>query len=124
MRVSELKPGMKGEARTVLQGVDIVSIPVEILEVVPKQGSPKNLILIKVDGKAAEKTGGIAAGMSGSPVYVKGKLIGAIGYGWDFSTHRMGLVTSIEDMLKIWDNPERIPSFEIIFIFPTKRVYF
>lgn len=120
MRVSELKPGMKGEARTVLQGVDIVSIPVEILEVVPKQGSPKNLILIKVDGKAAEKTGGIAAGMSGSPVYVKGKLIGAIGYGWDFSTHRMGLVTSIEDMLKIWDNPERIPSFEPAPIIPEK----
>ena len=94
-------PGQKGEARTVIRGEEIVTFPVEILSILPRKGSPSNLILVRADGPVIEKTGGIAAGMSGSPVFIDGRLVGAIGYGWNFSDHRLGLVTPIEDMRKV-----------------------
>lgn len=111
MRLEEIKPGMVGEARTVLYESRIVKFPVTILSVVPRKGIPKALILIKAKGPLIRQTGGIAAGMSGSPVYVNGKLIGAIGYGWDFSDHTLGLVTPIEEMAQIWNYRENLPSF-------------
>lgn len=96
--VESLRPGMKGYALTVVSGRNIVRFPVEIVSVIPGKGIPRHLIMIKASGSVIEKTGGIAAGMSGSPVYVNGKLIGAIGYGWNFSEHTLGLVTP----LRIW----------------------
>ena len=123
MPLSQVKPGMKGEARTVIRGTEIVSFPVEILEVIPQIGIPRNLIMIRANGgKALAETGGVAAGMSGSPVYVNGKLVGAIGYGWNFSRHDMALVTPIEEMMAIWDNPERIPSFALAPVIPDKPI--
>lgn len=113
MDIASLRPGMKGHALTVISGRDIVRFPVEIVSIIPKKGSPRNLIMVKASGPIIEKTGGIAAGMSGSPVYMNGKLIGAIGYGWNFSEHNLGLVTPLEDMVTIWDWPEKkitIPS--------------
>lgn len=118
--LSQVKPGMRGEARTVIRGTQIVTFPVEILEVIPNNGHPKHLILIKASGKVIEETGGIASGMSGSPVYVRSRLVGAIGYGWNFTRHDMGLVTPIEDMMALWDNPERIPSFAPAPVIPEK----
>ena len=47
---------------------------------------------------------GIASGMSGSPVYIDGKLIGAIAYSWSLSDHRFGLITPIEDMLALLES--------------------
>ncbi|NLB82868.1 MAG: hypothetical protein GX791_01350, partial [Synergistaceae bacterium] len=104
---SALRPGMKGYALTVVSARNIIRFPVEVVSVVPQKGSPRNLILVKASGPVIEKTGGIAAGMSGSPVYVNGKLIGAIGYGWNFSDHTLGLVTPYEDMASIWNWPEK-----------------
>lgn len=109
--ITLVKPGMKGIARTVFQGREIVSFPLEILSVIERKGTPRHLILVRASGPLMERTGGIAAGMSGSPVFVEGKLVGAIGYGWDFSDHRIGLVTPIEDMASVWDWPERLPPF-------------
>jgi hypothetical protein len=111
MPISEVKPGMKGECRTVIRGGEIVSFQAEVLDVIPNSGVPSNLIFIRASGPVIDRTGGIAAGMSGSPFYINGKLAGAIGYGWLFSRHDMGLVTPIEDMIEIWNNPETIPSF-------------
>ncbi len=111
MAVQDLRPGMKGEALTVIQGQKIVSFPVEIISVIPKKGIPRNFVMIRATGPVIKKTGGIASGMSGSPVYIQGKLIGAIGYGWNFTEHDLGLVTPIEDMVSIWEWPERIPEF-------------
>ena len=109
MGVDSLREGMQGTAWTVVKGGEVVSFPVKILSVLPEPTSPRNLILIRASGPVIEKTGGIAAGMSGSPVFVGGKLIGAIGYGWNYSEHEMGLVTPIEDILSIWDWPDRVP---------------
>jgi len=109
MPVEALREGMQGTAYTVVKGNKVVSFPVTIISVLPSPDSPKNLILIRASGPVIEKTGGIAAGMSGSPVFVDGKLIGAIGYGWNFSEHETGLVTPIDEMAEIWKWPDRLP---------------
>lgn len=103
-------PGMKAEVRTVVSGTKIISFPAKILGIVPRKETPRNLILIQGEGPLMESVG-IAQGMSGSPVYVGGKLVGAIGYGWPFSDKKLGLVTPIEEMVKIFDRRNRIPSF-------------
>jgi len=100
MPVAEVRPGMRGVARTVIAGTKVESFDVTILEVVPGAGPAGDLILIRASGALIVRTGGIAAGMSGSPVYVNGRLVGAIGYGWAFADHSLGLVTPIEAMLR------------------------
>ena len=97
---------MKGEVHTVVKGIEVVSVPAEVLSVVPQSDHPKQLILIRTSGPLVERIGGIAAGMSGSPFFINGKLVGAIGYGWEFSDHRLGLVTPIEEMASVLDWPE------------------
>ncbi len=100
MRVAEVRPGMRGIGRTVVQGTAVESFDVQILEVVPGAGPAGDLILVRVSGPLIARTGGIAAGMSGSPVYVNGRLVGAIAFGWAFADHSLGLVTPIETMLR------------------------
>jgi hypothetical protein len=100
MPLSHVRPGMRGEARTVVRGTKVESFDVEVLSVVPGSGPAGDLILVRASGPVISRTGGIAAGMSGSPVYLKGRLAGAIGFGWSFADHSLGLVTPIADMLK------------------------
>ncbi|MDD4159379.1 MAG: SpoIVB peptidase S55 domain-containing protein [Synergistaceae bacterium] len=111
--LSDIKPGMKAEIRTVLRGTKISRFPATLLGIVPRKTSPKNLILLRVDDPYVRANGGIAAGMSGSRVYVGGKLVGAIGYGWEFGDNNLGLVTPIEEMAKAFDWPDRIPKFGV-----------
>jgi len=110
LSTASLREGAKGVAYTVIEGDEIVSFPVTILSVMPSPKSPRNLILVKASGPVIEQTGGIAAGMSGSPVFVDGKLVGAIGYGWSFSEHQMGLVTPIDEMAEIWKWADKVPT--------------
>jgi len=109
--INEVRPGMKGEVHTVVKGTEVVSFPAEVLSVVPQSDHPKQLILIRTSGPLVERIGGIAAGMSGSPFFINGKLVGAVGYGWEFSDHRLGLVTPIEEMASVLDWPEVVPPF-------------
>ncbi len=98
--IGEVRPGMRGEARTVVRGVAVDAFDVEVLAVVPGAGPAGDLILIRASGPLIRRTGGIAAGMSGSPVFIQGRLAGAIGFGWTFADHSLGLVTPIADMLQ------------------------
>lgn len=104
--VSKIETGMSGVGKTVISGTEVEEFKVEVLGVLKKQGVNRNLILIEVSGDVIEKTGGIAAGMSGSPIYINGKLIGAIGYGWQLTEHKVGMVTPIKDMLDLWQLDE------------------
>ena len=113
MPLSQVKAGMKAEIRTVLHGTQISRFPATLLGIVPRKTSPKNLILIRVDDPYVRSSGGIAAGMSGSPVYVGGKIVGAIGYGWPFGDNNLGLVTPIEEMVKAFNWPDKIPPFGV-----------
>lgn len=109
MTLSHVRPGMKAQVRTVLEGTTIHQFSATLIGVIPRKTNPKNLIIIRVDDKYVRENGGIAAGMSGSPVYVDGKLVGAIGYGWAFGDTSLGLVTPIEEMIKAMDWPDKIP---------------
>ena len=113
MPLSQIRPGMLGYAKTVLQGTKITPFKVKIVGVVPSKSKPRNLIMIEVLDKYIRENGGIAAGMSGSPVYVDGRLIGAIGYSWSFADGSMGLVTPVEEMLKAMEWRQKLPRFDV-----------
>lgn len=99
MPVDEIKPGMVGVGRTVFEGDELSEFQVHILGVLRNiQGPRRDLILARLEGGPLAKTG-VAAGMSGSPVYVDGRLIGAVGYAiGSFPTEAIAGITPIEEM--------------------------
>jgi hypothetical protein len=107
MPLDEVKAGMTGYGKTVFSGNEIEKFEVKIIDVLDNRSLDEDLILIKLTGDKVEEFGGIAAGMSGSPIYIEDRLIGAIGYGWNNSSHRYGLVTPIERMLKLFEKSDK-----------------
>ena len=105
MPVNDVTTGMEGIAKTVIVGDTISTFDVKVLGVMKDKGPSGHLILAKFSGPIMEKTGGIAHGMSGSPVYINGKLVGAVAYGWGFADGTIGMITPIEDMVKLWNIP-------------------
>lgn len=105
MPVGEIKTGMEGHADTVITGDTISQFNVKVLGVMKDRGPSGDLILAKFSGPVMDKTGGIAHGMSGSPVYIDGRLVGAVAYGWGFADGTIGMITPIMDMVKLWNNP-------------------
>jgi hypothetical protein len=103
MRLSEIKPGMKGTAWTVFQGTEAEPVPVEIVGLWKNAWGPRqDIILAKMGGKATRTN--VAGGMSGSPVYVGGKLVGAVALRLSvFSPDAICGITPIELMLEIND---------------------
>lgn len=102
--VSQLKPGMRGYGLTVFKGTQIERFDVEILGVLPQLNQGRPLILVRIGGgQITARQTNIVAGMSGSPVYVGGKLVGAVAYGGVFSKEPIGMLTPIEDMLEALD---------------------
>jgi hypothetical protein len=103
MTVSELSPGMRGVGRTVIKGTEISEFNVEIIDVFAKMGwNGGPLILCRLSGPVVEATGGIAGGFSGSPVFIDGKLIGALSAGWAYTDGMVAAATPINEMLKAW----------------------
>src|SRR5215467_15337318 len=102
LTVDALHPGMKGVAYTVFEGTKPESMGVEILGVLRNLNGPRsNMILVRLQGPKPEYTG-VVAGMSGSPVYIDGKLVGAIAYKiGTFSKEPIAGVTPIGEMLEI-----------------------
>src|SRR5438105_3207408 len=102
LKVSEIRRGMRGVAYTVFEGVKPESMDVEVLGILPNLNGPKSdLILARLHGEKVEYTG-VVAGMSGSPVYIDGKLVGAISYRiGQFSKEPIAGITPIEEMLEI-----------------------
>ena len=97
---NKLKPGMTGYGLTVMHGTKIQKFRVKIVDVMSNFQPDMNVILVRCSGLGLSKSG-IIEGMSGSPVYIDGKLIGAIAYGWDFSRYPLGGVQPIRQMLHI-----------------------
>jgi hypothetical protein len=102
MPQSEVKPGMHGVAYTVFEGTQPEPIDVEILGTLGSMAGPKSdVILARLHGKKVEYTG-VVAGMSGSPVYIDGKLVGAIAYRiGEFSKEPIAGITPAASMLEI-----------------------
>ncbi|MGE3465672.1 MAG: hypothetical protein AB7J13_01960 [Pyrinomonadaceae bacterium] len=101
MPVSEVREGMTGTARTVFRGSKSEEFNVEILGVIPNWIGPKqDLIVGKLSGANAERTF-VFAGMSGSPVYINGKLVGAISYSFPFAKEPICGITPFEQMTSV-----------------------
>ena len=100
--VNQIHAGMQGVAYTVFQGVKPESMDVEVLGVLRNVNGPKgDIILVRLHGPKVEYTG-VVAGMSGSPVYVDGKLVGALAFRiGEFSKEPIAGVTPIASMLEI-----------------------
>lgn len=106
---SEVEPGMTGYGLTVVAGDEISRFEVEVVGVIDGPGTRNDFIVIRATGDAVERSGGIAEGMSGSPVYLEGKLAGALSRTalWGAEpTRPLGLVTPIEPMLEILEDLE------------------
>ncbi|HEV8292163.1 MAG TPA: hypothetical protein VGP94_09575 [Tepidisphaeraceae bacterium] len=105
MRVSEIKPGMKGYGLSVFRGTKIERFDAEVVSILRNFNPKMNVILVRLKGQNLEYTGGIA-GMSGSPIYLKDeegreRLAGAFAYGWPMGKDPVGGVQPIEYMLKL-----------------------
>ena len=103
----QIRPGMQGYAETMIQGNQKVDFNVEIMGVVNNGNGSSKQILAKASGALINDTNGVIHGMSGSPVYVNGKLIGAVArsVGQDVLPYKF-YITPIEEMLKIWQLPD------------------
>jgi hypothetical protein len=101
MPVGEIKPGMVGIGRTVFQGTTIEDFTAHILGVLHSNiGPQRDLILARLEGGPLAKTG-VIAGMSGSPVYIDGQLIGAVSYSLGaFATEAIAGITPIAEMMQ------------------------
>lgn len=116
--MSQIHTGMRGVAYTVFEGIKPESMDVEVLGVLRNMNGPKgDVILVRLHGTKVEYTG-VVAGMSGSPVYLNGKLAGAIAFRiGEFSKEPIAGVTPIADMLEI-DALDKSPSEEAAAIKP------
>lgn len=107
MTTDQIRPGMQGYAETMIQGNQKVDFNIEIMGVVNNGNGSSKQILARAYGDLIDDTNGVIHGMSGSPVYVNGKLIGAVSrsVGQDVLPYKF-YITPIEEMLKIWQFPD------------------
>ncbi|MCS7315725.1 MAG: hypothetical protein NZ554_09640 [Bryobacteraceae bacterium] len=98
--LEQVRPGMKGVGRTVFAGDRIEEFAVEILGVLENVGPKQSLVLARLSGGPLEKAG-ILQGMSGSPVYLEGRLLGAVAMAFPFSKEPIGAIRPIQDMLAL-----------------------
>jgi len=105
--LSEIRPKMKGYGLTVFEGTRPERFDVEVIDVLHRFMPKQDLILIKTRHPRLE-VARVVAGMSGSPIFIDGKMIGAYAYGWTFAREAIAGVTPIENMIAEIDRP--IPS--------------
>lgn len=103
-----VQPGMKGVGRTVFAGDRIAEFDVEILGVLENVGPQQSLVLARLSGQPLERTG-ILQGMSGSPVYLEGRLLGAVAMAFPFSKEPIAAIRPIQDLLAVGQAGEEGP---------------
>ena len=97
--LKDVHAGMHGIGRTVFSGSQISDFDVEVLGVLENIGPKESLIIARLSGGPLEHTG-VMQGMSGSPVYIDGKLVGAVAMAFPFSKDPIAGIRPIEDMLR------------------------
>ncbi len=90
--VKDIRPGMKGVGRTVMKGTKVETFQAEVLGVLENTSPGRDLVICRLSGLNLEKTG-VIAGMSGSPVYIDGKLVGAVAYAWPYGKEPIAGIT-------------------------------
>ncbi len=96
--ISDIRPGLKGTGKTVFSGTTVEEFQVEILGVLENAGPKQSIILGRLSGGPLERTG-VMQGMSGSPVYIGGKLVGAVAMAFPFSKEPIAGIRPIAEML-------------------------
>ena len=107
MPLKEVKAGMRGIGKTVFADSRVEDFPVEILGIMENIGPRQSIILARLGGPQVERTG-VMQGMSGSPVYINGRLIGAVALAFPFAKEPIAGVRPIEEMLDV--TREKIPT--------------
>src|SRR4051794_34680421 len=107
--LKNIQPGMRGTGRTVFSGNKVEDFQVEILGVLDNIGPKESLILARLSGGPLEHTG-VMQGMSGSPVYIDGKLVGAVAMAFPFSKDPIAGIRPIEAMVRTATVPSATPS--------------
>jgi hypothetical protein len=105
-QVEDVRRGMKGHGRTVMQGTKVETFQAEVLGVLKNTSPGRDLILARLSGLNLEKTG-VIAGMSGSPIYIDGKLLGAVAYAWSFGKEPIAGITPFVQMRSAVEALER-----------------
>ncbi len=106
MPVEDVRAGMQGYGKTVISGDTIETFPIEVLGVTGNQDMGYQ-ILIRAWGDVIDRSGGISQGMSGSPVYIDGRLAGAVAFGKAFTDSRYCFLQPIGNMLRLLEQPVR-----------------
>ena len=103
----EVTEGMQGTAYTVLDtSGEIRTFPIEIIGRMESGKGSQRMIMARTSGDFIEHVGGVLQGMSGSPIYVDGRLIGALAAGLKDLSPYTFFITPIEDMTPLWDMPD------------------
>ena len=110
IHVDEIRPGMKGYGLSVLRGTVPERFDVEVIDVLHQFRPNQDLILIRTPHPLLDRARGVA-GMSGSPIYLDGRLAGAYAYGWSYGVDPVVGVTPIANMLAELERPVRLEMF-------------
>lgn len=110
--VDEIRPGMRGYGLTVFRGTTPERFEVEVIDVLHNFRPDQDLILIRTEHPILEQAN-VVAGMSGSPIYLDGRLAGAYAYGWPYSRDPVAGVTPIRNMVAEMRRPYRPTSFPL-----------
>src|SRR6267143_2427200 len=107
--LEDLRPGMKGIARSVFSGSEPEEFGLEILGVLPGFTGPRqSTIIAKLSGPNVDRTS-VFAGMSGSPVFIDDRLVGAIAYSFPFAKEPICGITPIQQMIEIFEQGSEKP---------------
>jgi hypothetical protein len=104
--VSEIRAGMKGVGRTVMTGTALEEFEAEVLGVMKGVSPGRDMILCRLKGCKLEHSG-IIQGMSGSPIYIDGKLLGAVAFAWEFAKDPIAGVTPFSQMVQYARSSDR-----------------
>jgi hypothetical protein len=104
-RLEDLRPGMKGVGKTCYQGDKPEEFQAEILGVLHGVNPGSNAVLAKLSGNMLDKTG-VFEGMSGSPVFIDGKLVGAIAFSFSFAKEPIAGITPIQEMIAAFEGAD------------------
>jgi hypothetical protein len=110
--LKDIKPGMHGIGKTVFLGNRIDEFQVEVLGVLENIGPKQNLILARLSGGPLAETG-VLQGMSGSPVYIDGKLAGAVALAWPFAKEAITGIRPIEEMVRVTEAGRTPPPSQV-----------
>jgi len=106
MQIPDIKPGMKGYAVTVFSGQQSERFEIEVVDTIKNYLPKQDAVLFRSTDPRLEHSG-IVGGMSGSPIYIEGKLVGALSYGWRFNKDPLGALTPIGNMQEVGSLPYR-----------------